>query len=146
VAIREPNTNRPPVRLGRSVLALLAGFLAVVILSIVTDLAMRAIGVLPALGRPPTDGSLLAAMAYRTVYSIAGSYIVARLAPARPMLHALISGLLGLILSTAGAIATWNGGPEFGAKWYPLALIAIAMPCAWIGGKIHARQTAAKPI
>lgn len=132
-------------QLARSVQALLAGFVAVVILSIGTDLAMRAIGVLPSTGRLPSDASLLIALAYRTVYSIAGSYIVARLAPYRPMQHALISGLIGLILSGAGAIATWNGGPEFGAKWYPLALVALSMPCAWVGGRLYERQSAAQP-
>jgi hypothetical protein len=131
-------------RLARSLLALLAGFVVVVILSIATDLAMRAIGILPATGRPPSDASLLVALAYRTVYSIAGSYIVARLAPYRPMQHALISGFVGLILSSAGAIATWNGGAEFGAKWYPLALAATSMPCAWVGGMLYERQSAAQ--
>jgi hypothetical protein len=129
----------PPRRLIRSVLALLAGFVVILILSIATDLAMRAIGVLPAPGQPPSNVSLLVAFAYRTIYAIAGSYVVARLAPYRPMQHSLVSGLLGLVVSIAGAIVTWNGGPEFGAKWYPLALIAVTMPCAWIGGKLFTR-------
>jgi hypothetical protein len=121
----------------KSVLALLAGFVVVVILSIGTDLAMRAIGLLPLPGQLPTDGALLVAFVYRTVYSIFGSYVVAWVAPDRPMQHALMSGVLGLILSSAGAVETWAGGPEFGAKWYPLALVAIAMPCAWAGGKLY---------
>ena len=39
-------------------------------------------------------------------------------------------------MSIAGTVATWNRGPEFGPKWYPLSLVAIAMPCAWAGGKL----------
>jgi hypothetical protein len=131
-------SDGPPRRPVRSLLALLAGFIVVLILSIATDLAMRTIGILPAAGQPPSNISLVIAFVYRTIYAVAGSYVVARLAPSRPMQHSLVSGLLGLILTIAGAVATWNGGPEFGEKWYPLALIAVTMPCAWIGGKIHA--------
>lgn len=76
---------------------------------------------------------LLLATVYRSVYTVAGSYLTARLAPDRPMQRALILGLVGLVLSTIGAVATWNGGPAFEPKWYPLALIAIAMPSSWLG-------------
>ena len=36
------------------------------------------------------------------------------------------------------ALATWGRGPEFGPKWYPLLLIAVAIPCGWAGGKLYA--------
>lgn len=111
-----------------------------VILSIGTDVAMRAIGVFPPLGQRVADAPLLLATAYRTLYGVAGSYIVARLAPDRPMQHALASGGVGLVLSIVGAVATWNGGPAYEPKWYPLALIATAMPCAWAGGRLHGMQ------
>ena len=124
-----------PRRIGRCIGALLAGFVTVVILSIGTDMVLHATGVFPPLGQPMRDALLLLALAYRTLYGVAGSYIVARLAPDRPMGHALVSGAVGLVLSIAGAVATWNGGPAFGARWYPLAPIATAMPCVWVGGR-----------
>jgi len=34
-----------------------------------------------------------------------------------------------------GAVATWNMG--FGPHWYPLAVAAISVPCAWAGGKFR---------
>jgi hypothetical protein len=74
------------------------------------------------------------------VYGIVGSYIIARLAPNRPMLHALVGGVIGLIVSIVGAVATWNGGPAFGPHWYPIALIVTALPCAWVGGKLRVMQ------
>jgi hypothetical protein len=86
------------------------------------------------------DGALLLATAYRVVYGIAASYITARLAPNRPMLHALVGGVLGFIVSIVGAVATWNGGPAFGPHWYPIALIVTALPCAWVGGKLRVMQ------
>jgi hypothetical protein len=86
------------------------------------------------------DGPLLVATVYRTVYGVAASYIIARLAPDRPMQHALVGGLLGLVVSIVGAAATWNKGPAFGPHWYPLALIVLAMPQAWAGGKLRLMQ------
>ena len=117
--------------------ALLARFLTVVILSLGTDVALHATGIFPPWGEPAPEALLLLALVYRCVYGVAGSYIVARLAPDRPMHHALASGVVGVVLSTAGAVATWNAGPAFGPHWYPLALIATALPCALAGGKIH---------
>ena len=125
-----------PRRVLRRIGAVLAGLLAVVFLSIGTDMALHATGVFPPLGQPMGDALFLLATAYRIVYGIAGSYIAARLAPDRPMQHALALGVVGLALSTVGAVATWNRGPAFGPHWYPLALIAIAMPCSWAGGRL----------
>ena len=82
-----------------------------------------------------SDSRFLLATLYRTVYAILGSYVTARLAPDRPMQHALLGGAIGLVLATVGAAATWNKGPEFGPHWYPLALVATALPCAWAGGE-----------
>ncbi len=128
-------TNRPR-RMLRSIGAVFAGFLAVVILSLVTDAVMHATGVFPSWGQPVGDAPLLLATAYRTVYGVAGSYIAARLAPDRPMWHALLLGIIGFVLGIAGAVATWNSGPAFGPHWYPIALIALALPGAWLGGKL----------
>lgn len=74
-----------PRRLSRSIVALLAGFLFVVVLSLGTDKVLHAIGLFPPLGQRMADPLLLLATAYRTVYGIAGSYVTARLAPHSPM-------------------------------------------------------------
>ncbi len=124
-------------RMGRSICALLAALVAGVILSIGTDIALHAAGIFPALGQPMSNGLLLLATGYRAVYSIAASYVAARLAPDRPMAHALALGVVGLLASLAGALATWNMGSAFGSHWYALVLVALAMPCAWLGGVMH---------
>ena len=126
-------------KLGRSALALLAGIITVIILSVGTDLVMRSFGVLSPIGRRPTDFSLLFALTYRTVYSVGGSYLIARLAPNRPLGHALVSGVFGLVVGTVGAVATWNM-PELGAHWYPVALALLAVPSAWLGGTMVPSQ------
>jgi hypothetical protein len=135
--------TNPQRHLGRSIAAVLAGMIAGVILTIGTDIVLHAIGVFPPWGQSMAgfEGALLLATVYRTVYGIAGSYIAARLAPDRPMLHALALGALGLAVSIAGTLVTWNRGPAFGPHWYPLALIVLALPQAWVGGKLHDVQS-----
>src|SRR5262247_324215 len=117
--------------------AVLAGFLAIVIITTATDMAMHATSVFPPLKEPIGDALFLLATGYRIVYGVAGYYIAARLAPDRPMPHALALGVVSVVASALGAVATWNRRPAFGPHWYPLALIAISMPCAWLGGKLH---------
>ena len=137
-------TQHRPRRILRRIGAVLAGLLAIVILSSATDMALHATGVFPPSGQPMADALFLLATAYRIVYGVAGSYLAARLAPDRPMQHALALGVVGLAISTAGAVATWNAGPAFGPKWYPLAVIAIALPCAWAGGRLREMQVRAR--
>ena len=122
-----------------------SGFLVVVILSLGTDIALHKSGVFPPLGQPMSDTLFLLATVYRTIYAVAGCYITARLAPNRPMGHALTGGAVGLVLSIVGAVTAWNKGPAFGPHWYPLALVVTAMPCAWLGGKLHVMQAAKQP-
>jgi hypothetical protein len=137
-------TGEPGRRTGRSVWALFAGFLVVVVLSTVADAIMHATGVSPPMGEPMSDSRFLLATAYRIVFTILGSYVTARLAPARPLKHALIGGAIGLVLATIGTVATWNKGPAFGPHWYPLSLVATALPCAWAGGRLFLAQAAAR--
>ncbi|MBL0157771.1 MAG: hypothetical protein IPP47_11810 [Bryobacterales bacterium] len=138
--------TQSPKQTGRSVVALLASFAAVIILSLGTDVLLHATGIYPPWGQPMSERLFTLATAYRVAYGVLGGYIVARFAPNRPMGHALLSGLIGVVLSTIGAVATWDKGPEFGPKWYPLALIATALPCAWVGGKLHEIQTRGRPV
>jgi len=120
----------------------LAGFVAVVVLSLGTDWALHAAGVFPALGQKMSDALFVLATVYRTLYGVVGSYVTARLAPDRPMGHALVGGLIGVAMSTLGAVVTWN--KDLGPRWYPLALIVTAMPTAWLGGKLRVMQLPSK--
>jgi hypothetical protein len=136
---------QPTRRTGRSIGAVIVGMAIGVAVTIATDMVLHAVGVFPPWGQPVPDGPLALATAYRMVYGVLGSYIIARLAPDRPMGHALVGGAIGVIVSTIGAVATWNSGPAFGPHWYPLALIATAMPCAWLGGKLRLIELRTSP-
>jgi hypothetical protein len=127
-------------RWGRSILALLAGFVVVVLLSVTTDLALRAVGIYPGPEQLMSNPLLLLATVYRTLYGVLSSYVTARLAPNRPMQHALIGGAIGLGLSITGAVMNWNKGPAFGPHWYPVSLAVLALPQAWLGGKLGSHE------
>src|SRR5262249_56415388 len=119
---------------GRSIWAVFAGFLVVVVLSVVTDTALHKFGIYPELGKRMSDGLFVLATVYRTLFGILGSYVTARLAPIKPMKHAMIGAAIGIVVATFGAVVTWN--KDLGPHWYPIALILTALPTAWIGAKL----------
>lgn len=127
--------------IGRSILCIVVGFVVVVAITLVTDVILHKIHFYPPLGEYTSGSVLIWATVYRTIYGVIGSYITARLAPARPMKHALIGGAIGMVLATAGAIATWNHVPPLGPHWYPISLIIGALPTAWLGAKIFQMQS-----
>jgi len=130
-------TVKQPV-LGRSVWAIVAGFLVVVVLSFATDTILRVAAILPTIGQRMSDTLFVLATAYRTAFGIIGSYATARLAPNSPMKHAMIGAAIGFVLATAGAVATWT--KDVGPHWYPIALLLGAFPTAWLGAKARIAQ------
>ena len=129
----------------RTALALFVGFAVIVVLSTVTDLVLHGTHVFPAEGEPMATPLWMLALAYRSVFAVLGCWLAARLAPARPMAHALTLGVIGVILSALGTAATWDKGPGFGPKWYPLSLVVTSLPLAWIGARLHHRPAAPPP-
>jgi len=125
---------------GRSIGAVVGGIVVGVVLTLLTDVVLHAMGVFPPCGQPVSDGPLVLATGYRMVFGVVAGYVTARLAPDRPMRLAMIAGFIGFVVSIAGAVATWNKGPAFGPHWYPLAVVVIALPSAWVGGWMRERQ------
>ncbi len=125
----------------RSVGAVVAGIVVIFVLSLGTDVVMHATGVFPPWFQAMSTPLWFLTLGYRSAFGVIGGYVTARLAPDRPMGHALVLGAVGVVLSLAGVISTWNAGPEFGPKWYPIALVVTALPCAWLGGKLWVRQS-----
>jgi len=122
----------------RSVLAVVAGFLLIVVLSVGVDTILEQT-VLPGLAH--AQGTTLVwvfVTLYRALISVAGCFFAAWLAPSRPMAHAIALGIVGVVVSTLGLLVMWGTGP----LWYPVALVLIALPCAWIGGRLYVSRTA----
>ena len=129
--------------MSRSVLAIVVGFVLIGALSIGTDALIRMMD--PAAFTPAGGTSDMAvlvwALVYVSIYAIAGCYLTARLAPNRPMRHAMILGVLGFVFSLAGTISRWSLTPP----WYNILGLALVLPCAWIGGSLRERQLQSAP-
>lgn len=132
-----------PRRRGQSAWAIVTGFLCVLVLSLVTDEVLHLVKVYPPWDVVMSDRLFGLATAYRVVYNVVGCYVAARLAPGRPMRHAMLLGWVGVFVALLGAAATWNHQPSLGPHWYSVALVVLALPCAWAGGKLRELQAGA---
>ncbi len=122
----------------KSIGAVIAGFLTVAVLSVVTDMIVEGIGILPPATRPQDYvwWMYVIALAYRSVYTVAGGWVTAKLAPRNPMKHVMVLGILGTIGGTAGIFAGW----QYGHHWYPILLAVTAFPLVWWGGRLSNRK------
>jgi len=120
----------------KSIGAVLAGLIFIVITHTATDAILEGAGVLPKGHLFVGTGLILLVLGYRAVFSFIGCYLTARLAPHNPMKHALLLGLIGLALSAVGAIVAADLGPA----WYAWTLAVISLPLAWLGGKLYVRK------
>ncbi len=119
--------------------AVIAGFLTVFVLSTVTDLILEAVGIFPPLTRGLFNTNLLVlALAYRTVYTVLGGFVTAKLAPNNPMKHVIILASIGTAAGILGVVATW--GKDLGPEWYPITLAVLAFPSVWHGGKLYQKK------
>ena len=124
----------------RSIGSISAGFLAVFVLSLGTDQVLHGLNVYPPWGQPMFEPGLNAlALSYRIVFTVFGGWLTARLAPHSPVRHAVILGVIGLAISTAGAVYTITKF-DFGPDWYPILLAVTALPSSWLGGRLRQRQ------
>ena len=120
--------------MARSIVAVAAGFLTVVVLSLATDQLFHVLNVYPPWGQAMWETHLNAlALSCRIVYTLLGGFITARVAPDAPMRHVVILALIGLAAGTAGAIAAITQA-DLGPNWYPIAIAVTAYPCTWLGG------------
>ena len=118
------------------------------LISFVAVVAGIAMSAAPALGmdyvlgafdsprKPWRDGMFLLATAYRAIFAIMGGYVTAKFAPSSPKVHAIVLGALGTLAGIGGIAAYFANPKEMGPIWYPFAVCAIALPCAWIGAKL----------
>lgn len=115
--------------------AVLAGIVFIVVTHTGTDFVLESLGIFT----QPNEGfhttwMVVTATIYRSIYTVAGGYITAALAPDPPTRYVMILGLIGLAASTLAAIATIP--MKLGPAWYPIALAVLALPCVWLGGKL----------
>jgi len=117
--------------------AVIAGFLVTALASIAADALMYCTGIFPHSPQSMTATLFAMAAAYRALFTVAGGYVTARLAPDRPMRHAWILAAIGQAAGIAGVVAWYViSGAELGPAWYAIVIALEAVPCVWIGGRL----------
>ena len=131
----------------KSIGAVMAGFVVTAVTSTAADMVMHAAGVFPAPPEIMSDPLFALAAAYRAVFTVAGGYVTARLAPDRPMRHAWILAAIGLAAGLGGVIAySMIGGGKLGPAWYALSIPLEAIPCVWLGARLAMRGRVKNPL
>ncbi len=121
----------------KSIGAVVAGFFALVILSVIMDSILEKAGIMktdPFVENPVWLIAII--ILYRTIFNTFGCYLTARLAPNKPMKHAIILGVIGVVLTVVGLVVAWDIPP----RWYPISLIILTLPAAWLGGKMAIKK------
>ena len=120
----------------KSAIAVLSGFFTVFVASVATDELLHVLNVYPPWGEPMWNPWLnLLALAYRTIYAMAGGFITASLAPRAPIRHVHILAGIGTALATAGAVMAIMQA-NLGPAWYPILLAVTSWPAVWFGGTL----------
>ncbi len=104
----------------RSIVAVGAGFFAVMVLSAAADMLMA-------------GSTLIIKLAYETAFALLAGYITARIsASQRPLTHVLVMAALVLAGRALIAIAAWDVIPP----WFNLSVLALIFPAALLGAKL----------
>src|SRR5262245_4418712 len=98
----------------KNFLAVIAGLAFVIVLSLGLDAVMHGSGVFPEDPTGMTTGDWVLALSYRLLIAIGGGWITARLAQTRPLLLAVVLGIIGTVVGLAGLAAAWMMRPNLG--------------------------------
>jgi hypothetical protein len=121
--------------------AVVAGFIVTALASTAADGVMHAAGIFPSAPRLMSDPLFALAAANRALFTVAGGYVSARLAPDGPMRHAWILAGIGLVAGLAGVVAYYAMGEgELGPAWYAVSIPVEAISCVWLGGRLAASR------
>jgi hypothetical protein len=74
----------------RSVWAVVAGLLVILVVTTLVDIVLHVTGVFPPMDQPINDALALLATFYRVLISIGGAWLTARLAPDKPLNRAMM--------------------------------------------------------
>lgn len=126
----------------RSILAVIAGYVLLTLLVVGTSLALGAV-------MPQTDALhpslnyLLFTLAYSAVFALVAGYVAAIIARGAELGTALALASLLLLLGVVAALAASSSGSEV---WFPAANGALQFIAASAGGYFRARQVPAERV
>jgi hypothetical protein len=126
----------------KSIGAMIAGYLTSAILTGVTIAVLGA--VFPASYKPENIGWVIFNVIYGCIFAVAGGYVLARLAPSRPMNHAWVLGILMALFAilTGYMVSISPPMPEYAGQpgWYYPVLAITVLPSILLGAWLFTRR------
>lgn len=121
--------------------AVIAGYL---VSALLTGLTIAALGALfPASYNPENLEWVIFNVLYGCAFAVIGGYVAARLAPTRPMAHAIVLGLLMAVFAviTGYAVSVTPPSPEYANQpgWYYPVLAITVLPSILLGAWLYVR-------
>ena len=125
----------------QSIGAVIAGYL---VSAILTGLTIAALGALfPISYNPENVEWVIFNVIYGCAFAVIGGYVAARLAPARPVAHATVLGLLMAVFAviTGYAVSVAPPSPEYANQpgWYYPVLAITVLPSILLGAWLFVR-------
>jgi len=123
--------------MGRSIVAVIAGFVATVVLSVACDAVVRvaAPGAFGADGRSPGPAMMVVGVLYTLASATVGGFIAARIARRAELMHALVLGTLGAVATLLIIVAAPAAQRTMGM--FVSAMLVI--PATALGGWLRRR-------
>lgn len=125
----------------QSIVALIAGYLVSAILTGVTIAVLGAI--FPESYKAENIAWVVFNVIYGCAFAVIGGYVVARLAPTRPFIHAIVLGVLMAVfaLITGYAMSSAPPSPEYANQpgWYYPVLAITVLPSILLGAWLYMR-------
>ena len=128
--------------------AVIAGFVAALILTIGMDTLLEGTGIFPTVEEQQKYGfnvlwMNILAILYRMVFTAFGGYLTAKISTGNPMRNVNILGVAGTIIAVIANTAV-SQIPEMAnvlPLWFSFALVLIAYPSAWLGGRLAVKNS-----
>ncbi|MES2681486.1 MAG: hypothetical protein V4635_16435 [Bacteroidota bacterium] len=127
----------------KNISAVILGFSITLVLTRGTDILLENTGIFPTVEQQQKFGfnilwMNLVAISYRIVFTIAGGFITVKLSASKPIRNIMILGITGTMIAIAGNLVV-SQIPEMAdvlPLWFSIALVIIAYPSVWIGGRL----------
>jgi hypothetical protein len=121
----------------RSIGAVLAGYIAIGILVVLTDQVVWKMN--PGDWKPGQTVPayyFVVSLFTAPLYSVFGGYLCAWLAKAKPWQHIIALVIFGELMGLASTVMAWKMQPH----WYAFALLLLYPPCVFLGGYLRLRR------
>jgi hypothetical protein len=126
----------------RNIGAVLAGYVSIGILVVLTDLALAAIRPGEYLsGQVPPTWYFVVSLFTASLYSVFGGWLCGWIARARQWKPLLALAVFGELMGVISTIMFWGKQPW----WYALALLILYPPAVFLGGYLFLRRPVAAP-